>query len=169
MRRNVIESRKMKIGVISDTHLKRPTPLLEKVTEEYFSDIDLVVHCGDLVSMEVLEASKGKEVVAVSGNTDYPEVRRKLPEKQTLTAGRFKIGVIHGRGPSIGLAKRIASSFEGVSCLVYGHSHRPSIHHFGGVLYFNPGAFSRGISSLWRCSIGLLTITQEIRAEILRW
>ena len=61
----------MKIGVISDTHLNGPNPSLERAIEKYFKDVDLILHAGDLTSMEVLHAFKGKKVIAVAGNNDY--------------------------------------------------------------------------------------------------
>ena len=158
----------MKIGVISDTHLKGPTPILERVALEYFRDVDLVLHAGDLTSLEVLDAFKGKEVIAVTGNNDPPEVKERLPVTQVISAKGFKIGLIHGWGFPMGVEKRTAPRFRGVHCLVFGHSHWAVNHRRKGVLFFNPGNFSGGISSLWRRTVGLLEIDHEIRGEIVR-
>lgn len=159
----------MKIGVVSDTHLKGPNPSLEKVVEKYFKDVDMILHAGDLTSMEVLHAFKGKDVIAVAGNNDPSLVKQRLPLKQVITAHHFKIGVIHGWGLPIGLEKRLTSLFRGIHCLVYGHSHWATNHRRNGILYFNPGSFSGGISSLWRRSIGLLTVDEDIQGEIIRF
>ena len=158
----------MKIGVISDTHLMGSNSFLEKVTERYFNDVDLILHAGDLISLEALHAFKGKEVIAVAGNSDSSEVRQRLLEKEVIEANRFKIGLIHGWGFPMGVGKRVASSFDEIHCIVFGHSHRAANYRRNGILYFNPGAFSCGISSLWRRSIGLLTIDEEIQGEIIR-
>jgi len=158
----------MKIGVISDTHLMGLNSFLEEVTERYFSDVDLILHAGDLVSLEVLDTFKGKELIAVAGNSDPSEVKERLPEKEVISADRFKIGLIHGWGFPLGLRKKVASSFEGIHCIVFGHSHRSANFLRNNILYFNPGSFSSDISSLWRRSIGILTIEEEIQGEIIR-
>lgn len=159
----------MKIGVISDTHLKRPSALLEKVVEAYFQDVDLILHAGDLTSLEVLDVFKGKQVVAVAGNNDSREVKRRLPAEEVIRVNHLRIGLIHGWGlPMMGIERRIGSLFSGIDCLVYGHTHWAVNHSRNGLLYFNPGAFSGGISSFWRRRIGFLHIAEEIRGEIIR-
>ena len=158
----------MKIGVISDTHLKGPSRLLQKIAGEYFQDVDLILHAGDLTSLQVLEAFKGKEVIAVAGNNDSPEVKKKLPMKEVISANHFKIGLTHGWGFPARLEKKVTPFFKGVDCIVFGHSHRAANHRANGILYFNPGSFSDGITSLWRRSVGLLTIDREIRGQIIR-
>jgi hypothetical protein len=158
----------MKIGVISDTHMTGPQPLLEKVVKTYFKQVDLILHAGDLTHMGVLDSFEGKEVIAVAGNSDSREVKQRLPEKEILRVQDFKIGLVHGWGFPVGLAKRLDSSSEGLHCLVYGHSHRPANHYRKGVLYFNPGAFCGGVFSLWHRTIGILTIEKDIRGKIIR-
>ena len=160
---------KMRIGVISDTHLKEPDPLLRKVVTDFFADADMILHAGDIVSIEVLEAFKGHKLVAVAGNKDGADIRKHLPEKEILELGGFRIGLIHGRGPPIGLRKRVASCFHDIHCLVYGHTHWAyNRRNRDGVLLFNPGSFSSGLFSGWRRSIGILTLDREIRSEIIR-
>jgi putative phosphoesterase len=159
----------MKIGVISDTHLEGPSPLLKKVAAEYFHGVDLILHAGDLTSLKVLEAFNGKKVIAVAGNNDPPEVKKKLPAKEIISVNQFKIGLTHGWGFPVRQEKKLTSFFKGVDCIVFGHTHWSANHHTNGILYFNPGSFSGGISSLWRRSIGLLTIAREIRGHIIRF
>jgi putative phosphoesterase len=159
----------MKIGVISDTHLPGSSPLLEEIATGIFKDTDLILHAGDLTTMGVLDAFRGKEVIAVAGNRDLSEVKKRLPTKQVIPAGRFKIGLIHGWGLPMGIGKRLVSSFQGIHCLVYGHSHWAVNQRRDGILYFNPGAFSGGLTCLWRKSVGLLTLDKDIRGEIVRF
>ena len=158
----------MKIGVISDTHLKGPSQLLEKIAREYFRNVDLILHAGDLTSLQVLEVFEKKEVIAVAGNNDAPEVKKKLPVREVISINHFKIGLTHGWGFPIRLERKLAPLFKGVDCIVFGHSHRAANHRTNGILYFNPGSFSDGITSLWRSSIGLLTIDRDIRGHIIR-
>ena len=126
----------MKIGVISDTHLKESNPLLENIVERYFKDVDLILHAGDITSMEVLNVFKEKEIVAVFGNNDPSGVRKRLPQKEVITVDNFKIGLIHGWGFPMRLKKRVRDSFQGVHCLVYGHSHWAVNIRQNGILYF---------------------------------
>jgi putative phosphoesterase len=156
----------LKIGVISDTHLNGVSPRLEWVAEKYFKDADLMVHAGDLHAMEVLDVFRGKEVIAVAGNRDRPEVKQRLSQREMIKAKGFKIGLTHGWGSPFRLDKRVSSRFEGVHCVIYGHSHRTFNREKGGILFFNPGAFTGGIFSLWRNSIGILTLDREIKGEI---
>lgn len=158
----------MKVGVISDTHLKEPDRSLEKIAGEYFRDVDLILHAGDLTSLQVLEAFQGKEVIAVAGNNDAPEVKRKLSVKEVISVNHFKIGLTHGWGLPLRLERKVTPLFKGVDCIVFGHSHWATNHRANGILYFNPGSFSGGLTSLWRKSIGLLTIDREIRGQIIR-
>ena len=158
----------MKIGVISDTHLKRGNDLLEKVIKRYFKETDLILHAGDLVSLEVLDAFKDKKVVAVVGNMDSQEVRNQLPEKEVVEAAGFKIGLIHGWGSPNGLEKKVAASFQNVDCVVFGHSHRGFNKIMDNILLFNPGAFASSFFSPRDSSIGLLNLGEKIEGEIIK-
>jgi uncharacterized protein len=159
----------MKIGVISDTHLKSPNALLRNIVKDFFADTDMILHAGDVVSIEVLEAFQGHKLVAVAGNTDGAEIRERFPEKQVLELGGFRIGLIHGWGPPFGLAKRAATCFDDIHCLVFGHSHWAcNRRNREGILLFNPGSFSSSLFSVWRRSIGILTLDKGISAEIVR-
>jgi len=158
----------VKIGVISDTHLEEPTPLLEDTVRRYFQDVDMIIHAGDLVTLHILDAFKDKKVVAVTGNNDGPEVKRILPAKQIIKAGDFRIGVIHGWGWPMGMGRKVSRELEGVDCIVYGHSHWPASYHRDGILYFNPGAFSSGLPLPGRRTIGILTIDRQIHGRIIR-
>ena len=158
----------MKIGVISDTHLRGPSRFLEKTVEEHFSDVDLILHAGDLTALEVLSVFKEREVIAVAGNSDSFDVKKRLPVKKVVTANHFRIGLAHGWGFPLGLERKVTPIFRGVNCIVFGHSHWATNRYKNGILYFNPGAFSGGISSLWRRSIGLLKIDRKIQGEIIR-
>jgi hypothetical protein len=136
----------MKIGVISDTHLKLPTPALEDAVGRYFREAEMILHAGDLVDVEILKAFGEKEVKAVSGNNDSGEVKARFPEREIIKTGAFKICLVHGWGFPFGVRKRLKKIIEGVDCIVFGHSHRPVNLREGGVLYFNPGAFRGGYS-----------------------
>jgi putative phosphoesterase len=94
----------MKIGIIADTHVRLPTQELRELLAGPFQDVEMILHAGDLIELPVLEAFGDKKVLAVWGNHDWTSVRRKLPKKRIIEAGRFKIGLIHGGGESQNLS-----------------------------------------------------------------
>ncbi len=155
-----------KIGVISDTHLKSPDKKLSELIQGPFQDVDLIVHVGDLTEMAVLKAFVGKEVIAVCGNMDSPDVRRQLPKQRLIQVENFQIALIHGWGAPNGIEDRIQAAFPEVDCIIYGHTHTPTINWRGKILFFNPGAFAGGPFDP-RKSVGLLKIDQSIKGEII--
>jgi putative phosphoesterase len=158
----------MKIGVISDTHLRKPTPELYELQYTVFADVTTILHAGDLTELEVLEAFSDKEVVAVCGNMDSRAVRSQLPSKRVLEIGGFRIGIIHGWGHPFGVPKKIADTFGNVDVIVYGHSHRPDNEIRHGILFFNPGAFSGGFPFIRKRSVGILTLGERISGRIIK-
>ena len=94
------------------------------------------------------------------------EVRTRLPEKTVVEAGPYRIGLIHGWGPSAGLEDRIANEFNNVDAVVYGHSHIAVNHLRNGVLYFNPGT-ATGYASSGIHSIGILELGDTITGHII--
>ena len=72
----------MKIGVLSDTHLRSPNPVLEYILEELFVDTEMVLHAGDIVGRKVLERLEMNEVIAVCGNMDDYESRKQFPRSE---------------------------------------------------------------------------------------
>ncbi|MBW2092383.1 MAG: metallophosphoesterase family protein [Deltaproteobacteria bacterium] len=156
----------MKIGVMSDTHLRQVTDELKRVVEGLFSKADMILHAGDIVSPAVLYYLESAKVMAVSGNMDPDETRRGLPEKRVLEAGPFKIGLIHGWGSPHGLAEKLRKEFDKIDCLVFGHSHQPLNSWLGSELYFNPGSMTFSSRSRTR-SVGMLNINDTIEGEII--
>lgn len=157
----------MKIGVLSDTHLTRVTPAFKLLVKTYFTDVDLILHAGDMVGLTVHEFLQPLGVEAVRGNMDEGNLKTILPAKKTLTFGGVKIGLIHGWGSAQGLEGRIRSEFDHMDCLVYGHSHQPANHRSDGVLFFNPGSAS-GIGFFGKPTIGFIHIDDSgIKGEIL--
>jgi hypothetical protein len=156
----------MKIGVISDTHLENCNRLLEKIAADYFNDVDIVLHAGDIVNLDVLDVFKGKEVHAVSGNMDPDSVKKILPIKKVLEIEGHKIGLIHGWGIPFGMEKEIIKEFEDIDCLVYGHTHQAENKMIDGVLFFNPGSPTDRRFAMYN-SIGILETGEKITGEII--
>jgi uncharacterized protein len=156
----------MKIGVISDTHLREPSPELMRLTGTVFKDVDMILHAGDIVSLQVLRAFQGKKVVAVRGNMDLPDSQGILNDLEIVEVDNFRIGLTHGWASPAGLEQKIRKKFDRVDVIVYGHSHIPANHVVDGILFFNPGSFK----SDWRSkemTVGILTLGDKITGEII--
>ncbi len=156
----------MKIGVISDTHLKNYDKRLEKIIEKYFADVDLIFHAGDIIDVRVLDVFRGKDVYAVCGNMDLSSVRTAFPEKLTLDVEGHKIGLIHGWGTPSGIESKIIGEFQGIDCLVYGHTHKAVNREQDGVLFFNPGSPTDRIFAR-RNTLGIIEVGETITGEII--
>lgn len=158
----------MRIGVISDTHIKNQNEALPKVICQEFKSVDMILHAGDLVKISVLdELKKFAEVKAVVGNMDYPEVVSSLPKKELIKIGKFQIGLIHGYGPPEGLIERISKEFgDDMDAIVFGHSHRPVNELIDGILFFNPGSPTDKIFAPYN-SFGIIEINDKIKAKII--
>ncbi len=156
----------MKIGVISDTHLTEPSLELERIVLAHFNDVDMVLHAGDFVGQSIVDFFRRWDLIAVCGNMDLGEIRSSLPQKRTIDVCGFKIGLIHGWGSPIGLEKRIMAEFPPLDCLIYGHTHYSAHHKREGLLLFNPGSPTRSFTG--RNTIGLLSLGEEIKGEIIR-
>jgi len=157
---------KMKIGVLSDTHLDRVTSDLKNIYEKHLSDMDMILHAGDFVSPEVIELLSRNDFNGVSGNMDSMEVKQILPNKKVIELGQYRVGLIHGWGSSDGLEERIRAEFQNVDVIIYGHSHRAANHIKDDILFFNPGA-AIGYTSSSVNTIGFLEIDDVIHGKII--
>jgi putative phosphoesterase len=157
---------KVKIGVISDTHLTGYDDSLKKIVAKHFSDVVLILHAGDLVDLRVLDIFTGKEVKAVYGNMDNYWVKEKLPEQVLFNIKGFKFGLIHGWGAPWGIEEKILAKIGDVDCIVYGHTHKPANHKIDNVLFFNPGA---AVDRRFAASptIGIIEIDKEVVGRII--
>ncbi len=157
----------MKIGVLSDTHLREPHSEFKRIIEFHFRDAEKILHAGDFVDRSVAEYLSGqRELIAVSGNMDPSEIREIFPYKRVVELGGFKIGLIHGGGAPFGIESRIQEEFDEVDTIVYGHTHTPANHLVKKIFFFNPGSPTR---SLWRSpTLGILHIGEKIEGEIIK-
>lgn len=119
------------IGVISDTH-----GMLREKALEALKGSDIIVHAGDIGSLQVLDALRDiAPVYAVRGNTDRATWARGLPLTQAVEVGGKLIYAIHDIS-MMDLDPKAA----GIDIVIYGHSHNPTKEVRKGILYFNPGS-----------------------------
>ena len=161
-----MDEKKIKIGVISDTHLEDYDDKMRRSVAEHFSNVDMILHAGDIVDLRVLKIFGGKEIKAVCGNMDNNSVREKYPDHLLFEIKGFKFLLIHGWGSPLDIEERISAGFQDVNCVVYGHTHKPVNHKKGDVLFFNPGsAVERYVAS--SRTIGILEIDKDIEGRII--
>jgi uncharacterized protein len=134
----------MVIAVISDTHMPRGGRRLPDACVERIASADLLLHGGDLMTVEVLRELEaiGPPVAAVHGNMDTAELCRLLPAERVVEAGGARIALVHDAGPRTGRLERMRRRFvDRADAVVFGHSHLP-LHERApdGFQIFNPGS-----------------------------
>lgn len=161
----------MKIGVIADTHIPVNADSIPKKVLEAFKNVDIIIHAGDLVDLSVIDTLKSvcKEVIAVAGNMDSQKVKTKLPEKEIIKVGNYKIGVMHGYGHPNTLIELASTIFknDNVNIIIFGHSHTAINKKKGNILYFNPGSPTDNIFAAYN-SYGILEINDKIEGKIIK-
>ncbi|MFH1888900.1 MAG: metallophosphoesterase family protein [Candidatus Omnitrophota bacterium] len=161
----------MKIGVISDTHIPDRTEDIPAPILEAFKGVDMVIHAGDLVDLRVIDKLKSvcKNVKAVWGNMDPYEIRKRLPEKEIIEIGKYRIGLIHGYGHPGKLIELITEIFknDNLDMIIFGHSHSAINEKRGKVIYFNPGSATDKIFSPYN-SYGIIEINDKIEAKVVK-
>lgn len=157
--------KRMKIVVMSDTHLGEMNEQFKTLCTEFCNDADMVIHLGDWDKVAVLNYLEQYPLEAVAGNMDEHSIQKRLPHQKIVKAGSFKLGISHGWGPPTGIRKRLEPQFTGVDAILFGHTHQPLILEENGLLWFNPGSVFLGRGALQR-SIGVLRIKDKIHAEI---
>lgn len=155
----VAKKDRVRIGVISDTH-----GLLRSEAFDAMKGVDLIIHAGDIGKEEILgELASHAPLVAVRGNMDGGGWAFRLPRNKTVVLKHTLIHVIHD-------IDRIDldPAASGISAVISGHSHKPSVKKRGGVLYLNPGSAGPRRFSL-PVSVALLHINgQSVKAEIVQ-
>ena len=140
----------MQVLILSDTHGHIDPRVLALA-----ADCELVVHAGDIVGAEVLEAlaSRCARVVAVRGNNDLPgkwpagQAARlaRLPEVAEVALPGGRLAVVHGHRvwDLRDRHGRLRRQFPGARAVVYGHSHRQVCDLAADPWVLNPGAAGR--------------------------
>ena len=175
----------LRIGLISDTHSAGSGRDLPGKVLEVLSGVDLILHCGDLECLGVLDYLETvASVLAVRGYEDPREPGDRLADAvRVVHAGGVAIGMIHDiqwPGPKIattgdgtGLvlpegqaADTLAAKFgERVDVVLFGDTHEELVCRWDGALMVNPGSptypgkrHRRGALG----TVGLMEIADEI-------
>lgn len=128
--------------MFSDTHCHTWDEVHPTIRAE-IAGADTVVHCGDLVRMEVVDGLRdaAKRAIVVHGNSDPPDVRQAIPYVQTIEVEGVRIGVTHPAwgGPEFPAEDLLGDFADIPDVILFGHTHEPMNETINGVLYLNPG------------------------------
>lgn len=129
--------------LLSDTHVPVRARGLPDQVWRAVDDADVVVHAGDWVSADLLDAleARAARLVGVAGNNDGPDLHARLPEVARTTVEGLRLAVVHETGGKDGRERRADAAFPDVDVLVFGHSHIPwDTTSPGGLRLLNPGS-----------------------------
>lgn len=172
----------MLVGIIADTHIPQRLKAVPQAVFEIFSEVDLILHAGDIVDPRILDdLASLAPVKAVRGNVHLVDRTwdPQLPNMQRLHILGHDIVLTHGHGSFVRgswervqywlsrdrdlVNQRIADwcldMYPEADLIIFGHSHRAYNRKMGDTLLFNPGAVCRTEGEI--PSVGLLTIERE--------
>ena len=148
------------IGLISDTHSAGSGRDLPDVVLEALAGVDLILHCGDLECLGVLDyLEQVAPVLAVRGYEDPTEPGDRLAQTtRVVKIEEISIGMVHdiqwptpriatspdGTGlvlPETGAEQLLSRKFgQPVDVVVFGDTHEELICNYDGKLLINPGS-----------------------------
>ena len=129
----------MKILVVSDSH-GRSENLRDAINIE---NPDVIYHLGDGQGVEDdIWMMSEAPVECVCGNCDFGA---NLPSEVVLEVGKHVILLTHGHYYGVsydydGITE--AAKAKGCDVILYGHTHVPTIDHYGEFIIANPGSIS---------------------------
>lgn len=140
----------MRLGIVSDTHgnvanARAAAHLLSEL------DVDVLLHCGDVGSVDIARIFAPWPTHYVIGNCDVGA------DLELAAAAQAEGGTWHGLAGSLELAGRRIGfthgherrAFQrlttggGFDLVCYGHTHEAEDHRIGATLVLNPGALHR--------------------------
>lgn len=147
------------IAVLSDTHsLLRPEALNALRGAEH------ILHAGDVGDIRILDRLREiAPVTAIRGNIDLHGPTAELPATELIELQGKLIYILHSLA-DLDLKPEAA----GISVVISGHSHKPSIDYRNNVLYLNPGSCGPRRFKLPVTVAHLNLDTSQARAEIIR-
>lgn len=132
-----------RLVLLSDTHVPVRAKELPAALWAAIDDAHVVVHAGDWVSADLLDAVEARtpHLVGVVGNNDHGELRDRLPEVARIDLEGVRIAVVHETGQATGRERRMDAAYPETDVLVFGHSHIPwdSVTP-NGMRLLNPGS-----------------------------
>jgi putative phosphoesterase len=131
----------LRLLVLADTHLRTDLSALPVEVWDHVEACDAVLHAGDVVTADLLEALRARRPVhAVLGNNDHA-LAGALPDRLELELAGVRLAIVHDSGARAGRERRMRRWFPGADVVVFAHSHEP-VDALGedGQRLFNPGS-----------------------------
>ena len=145
------------VGVISDTH-----GLLRPEAAEYLQGSELIIHAGDIGSLEVMvELEKIAPVRAVRGNIDTESWAHDYGVDEVVELNGKSVYILHDL-----MQLDVDPLAAGFAAVISGHSHNPKLEVKDGVLYLNPGSAGPRRLKLPISLAKLAVTSSSISAEI---
>jgi hypothetical protein len=177
---DVVPTKPIRIGVLSDTHVPDRVGDLHPDILPSFKElnVDLIIHAGDICIPAVLQKlEEVAPVVAVQGNRDWWRIKQ-LPSHKIINIKEVKILITHGHGQLFTylwdkvpywllgyrferFVKKFSKWEPDFDIVIFGHSHRAENQWVGGRLYFNPGSAYEPMQNHQGATIGLLEISER--------
>lgn len=166
----------MKIGVISDTHIRVPgyrvglsTLTAEQLPSQVltiFRGVDLILHAGDIYSLPVLDMlEKVAPVMAAEGDDDPFETvnDHRVKHEHFVKCDNIGIWISHyGLWPEHKLGNM-------PEVVIFGHTHRSALEKRNGSLWLNPGSPTFPQYKYTAGTVAILTITDgKATAELIQ-
>jgi putative phosphoesterase len=133
----------LRLLFVSDTHVPSRARTLPSQVWAAVENADVVFHAGDWVTAALLDEfeHRSRRLIAVYGNNDGAELRRRLPETTSVTLDGLRFAMVHETGPAKGRERRCEALYPDADVLVFGHSHIPwDTTGPGGLRLLNPGS-----------------------------
>ncbi len=133
----------LRLTLVSDTHVPTRANDLPAPVWAAIDAADVVVHAGDWMAPELLDAfeARSRSLVACWGNNDGDALRARLPEVAWADVDGLRLAVVHETGDRSGRERRCDARFSAADLLVFGHSHIPwDSTTPGGLRLLNPGS-----------------------------
>ncbi len=137
----------MLIGLVSDTHVRTPggwaslgqlvAPELPPQVMKAFHGVELILHCGDVYTLPILEELETLAPVLVSEGDDDPfgiVNDKRAKREHFITIEGMTIWLSH-----YGLWDN-SSQKKSPDIIVSGHSHRSALENHNATLHVNPGS-----------------------------
>ena len=131
----------VRLLVLADTHLRSDLSKLPTGVWEQVDACDAVLHAGDVVTGDLLDALRSRRPVhAVLGNNDTA-LAGTLPDRLELDLAGVRVAMVHDSGARAGRERRMRRWFPDADVVVFGHSHDPvDAEGEDGQRLFNPGS-----------------------------
>lgn len=165
---------KMRIRLLTDTHLPSTIRELWPEVREVFTGVDMILHGGDIVTPGVLDWLETiAPTLAARGNNDFGWSDPRVQDCQWLDLEGWRLVMVHDMEPEDRPIAELCERYlrgEQPDIIVTGHTHFERLDYRDGVLQINAGSPTHPHQWSTRLgTVGLLELSPgHIRADIVR-